>query len=93
MCGIGGRTILEAQMRMPATEYLEWCKYRAKYGSFNVGMRIDRAVGRALANYFSANSRKSYSIEDFSPYDKAIMDAMSIDAKIDMALSHFPRVK
>jgi hypothetical protein len=34
-----------------------------------MGMRIDRAVARALANYFSANSKKSYSVQDFSPFD------------------------
>lgn len=78
---------------MSYSEFLSWCRYRAKYGSFNDGMRIDRAVGRALANFFSANSSKTYSIVDFSPYDKAIDDARPVDHKIDEALAHFPKAK
>lgn len=54
-------------------------------------MRIDRAVGRGLASYFSANSKRSYSILEFSPHDKAIDDLKPIDVKIDEALAHFPR--
>lgn len=91
-CGIGGRTIAEAQQNLSWGEYLSWCAYRAKYGSLHIGMRVDRAVARALANYMSGNSRQQFSVVDFSPFDKAIEDSKPLDQKIDEALAHFPRM-
>lgn len=76
---------------MDADEFLSWCRYRNRFGSFNLGMRIDRAVARALANYFSANSKQRYSIADFSPFDMALKHNAPIEQQIDDALSHFPR--
>jgi hypothetical protein len=70
-CGIGGRTVAEAKLRMTYDEFLRWCEFRNTQGSLHVGMRIDRAVSRALANYFSAMTRgKRFKPTDFSPYDQ-----------------------
>lgn len=91
LCGVGGKTVAEAKASMTWSEYLAWCQFRAKYGPLHVGMRVDRAVARAIANYFSANSKRRYSVLDFSPFDKAIEDSKPVEQKIDEALSHFPR--
>lgn len=71
LCGIGGRTIAEAQVNLTYREYLSWIRYRNKYGSLHPGMRVDRAVGRGLAFFGNMYSKKKdLKPEDFSPYDK-----------------------
>lgn len=71
MCGIGGRTIAEAQQRMSYPEFLRWAKYRAKRGSLNLGLRIER--GSALLAMLQANAHRdkktpAYQIHEFAPY-------------------------
>jgi len=69
--GVGGRTIAEAKQTISYPEFLQWCRYRNLRGSFNIGMRTDRAIARFSAMYASAHSKnKSFSISDFSPFDK-----------------------
>lgn len=69
-CGIGGRTVAEAKCRMSYAEFLNWCEYRNRQGSLHLGMRIDRAVSRAMAMYYNSHSRdKKVKSGDFSPYD------------------------
>ena len=65
----------EAQARMEYGEYLDWCVFRNKYGSLHTGMRIDRGIARALANYMSFNGAKGINAVRFSPYDQAIEDS------------------
>jgi len=57
-------------MRMTYSEFLAWCEYRAKYGTLHTGMRVDRAVARAITAYFNSISSKKFKPEDFSPYDQ-----------------------
>lgn len=72
LCGVGGRTIEEAQHNMTYAEFLSWCHYRARYGSLNVGMKVDRAVARAMALAVRMVSKNSKLVEvDFSPFDLA----------------------
>ena len=69
MCGIGGRTIAEAQERISYQEFLSWAKYRAKRGSLNVGLRVER--GSALLATLFANSRSKsadFTLCDFAPH-------------------------
>ena len=55
---------------MSYSEFVAWCEYRNRQGSLHIGMRIDRAVARAMASYFSAMSKtKRYKVDDFSPFD------------------------
>lgn len=71
MCGVGGRTIAEAKQNMSYDEFVAWCKYRSLQGGLNIGLRVDRAVSRALAVYFNAMSKgKKLKPHDFSPYDQ-----------------------
>lgn len=71
MCGIGGRTIAEAQQRISYPEFVRWAQYRAKRGSLNPGLRIER--GSALLATMYANVHKgqhapAYELYDFAPY-------------------------
>lgn len=44
-----------------------WKAYRLKYGSLNVGRRVEQAVGNLMAFY--ANSNKGKGAKAFSPFD------------------------
>ena len=44
-----------------------WKAYRIKYGSLNIGRRVEQAVGNLMAFY--ANSNKGKNAKAFSPYD------------------------
>lgn len=92
--GIGGRTIAEAKSALTLPEFFSWCRYISKYGTLHMGMRVDRAVARALANYFGAHSNnKKYTLNDFSPYDAEIERSTPIEDQIDRALANFSRAK
>lgn len=83
MCGIGGRTIAEAQQRLSYREFLSWTRYRAKRGSLNLGMRVER--GSALLATLYANSHKKgggLKLYDFMQHEKepAITLEQAMDA-------------
>lgn len=62
---------------MPYDEFVRWCEYRNRQGSLSHGIRVDRAVSRALATYFNAMSKGSkFKPTDFSPYD---MESSKVD--------------
>ncbi|WP_336141995.1 hypothetical protein [Acinetobacter sp. 102] len=44
-----------------------WKAYRLKYGSLNIGRRVEQAVGNLMAFY--ANSNKGKGAKPFSPFD------------------------
>lgn len=71
MCGVGGRTIAEAQQRISYSEFCRWAAYRRKRGSLNHGMRVER--GAALLATLYVNSKRgkdtaAYELHDFAPY-------------------------
>lgn len=69
LSGVGGRTIAEAQENIGYPEFIRWAKYRAKRGSFNLGLRIER--GSALLATLYANSKSKnggYQLHDFAPH-------------------------
>jgi len=71
LCGIGGRTIVEAQERLSYSEFLRWAKYRAKRGSLNIGMRVERGSAQLSALYANAHRKQgaeAYRISDFAPH-------------------------
>lgn len=70
--GVGGRTVAEAKASVSYAEFLEWCKFRSMYGSLHIGMRVDRAVSRAMAAHFNTMSKgKKFKPLEFSPFDVA----------------------
>lgn len=44
-----------------------WKAYRNKYGSLNIGRRVEQAVGNIMSFY--ANSNRSKGSKPFSPFD------------------------
>tara|TARA_R100000781_G_scaffold110309_2_gene75674 strand:+ start:1103 stop:1366 length:264 start_codon:yes stop_codon:yes gene_type:complete len=71
MCGIGGRTIAEAQQNLSYVEFLDWVEYRRKRGSLHPGMRTERAgalVATVLANIHRKKDSPSASFYDFAPH-------------------------
>lgn len=71
LCGIGGRTIEEAQHRLSYDEFLSWVAYRRKRGSLNIGMRVERAAALLATLFANVNSKEGgYKIYDFMPHDE-----------------------
>jgi hypothetical protein len=69
LCGVGGRTIAEAQQRLSYREFLSWALYRSKRGSFNVGMRVEHGSGLLAAIYANTKSKEGgYRVHDFAPH-------------------------
>lgn len=69
MNGIGGRTIAEAQENLLYSEFLVWCKFRAKRGSLNQGMRVETAIARLLSFYANFRAGKqTFVMSDFAPH-------------------------
>lgn len=71
MCGIGGRTIAEAQERISYPEFVRWAKYRAKRGTLHLGLRVERGAAM-LATLYANKHRKehapAFQLQDFAPY-------------------------
>lgn len=79
LCGIGGRTIAEAQESVSYSEFQRWVRYRAKRGSLNVGMRVEHAGAMLAAMYANAHSKDGgFKLTDFAPYHD--QPAMSLEA-------------
>ncbi len=50
-----------------------WRRYRAKRGTFHLGMRVDRVGSRILATLLNVHARKNvHSVTDFSPYEDRV---------------------
>jgi len=67
LCGVGGRTIAEAQARMTHAEAAAWAAYRLKNGSLNVGLRLEVAAGQILSMIANALGSKT-DPRDFMPH-------------------------
>lgn len=70
LCGIGGRTIAEAQQRISYKEFASWMRYRAKRGSLHMGMRIERGSALLATLYANAHSKHGgHKLYDFMPHE------------------------
>ncbi len=69
LCGIGGRTIAEAQHKISYVEFLDWVEYRRKKGSLNLGMRVER--GTALISTILSNTHRKKDSQPVSFYQFA----------------------
>ncbi|MBI6925718.1 hypothetical protein IYR97_03535 [Pseudomonas fulva] len=55
---------------MSLAEFRQWLKYRAKRGSLNWGMRIERGTALLATLYANVHSKNGgYKIFDFMPHD------------------------
>lgn len=71
LAGVGGRTIAEAQERLSVQEFQSWARYRAKRGSLNLGMRVERGAALLATLYANAHSKQGgYKIFDFMPHEE-----------------------
>lgn len=69
LCGIGGRTIAEAQQRLSYPEFMSWVRYRRKRGSFHTGMRVEEGAAQLAALYANSKSSKTrFNPWDFGPH-------------------------
>ena len=71
LCGIGGRTIEEAQNRLSIEEVGRWAAYRRKRGSLHSGMRVEHAaalVAQLIANRYRKEGAQPFTIYDFAPH-------------------------
>ena len=70
MHGIGGCTIAEAKERISYPEDLTWLKYRAKRGTLNTGMRVERGAALLATLYANAHSKNGgHRLHDFMPHE------------------------
>lgn len=71
MCGVGGKTIHEARQNISINEMNFWMDYRNRFGSLNVGRRVEQAVGKLSFLFAMVNSSKNNQpkIEDFMPHE------------------------
>lgn len=71
MCGIGGKTIEEAQRNISYEEFTRWVAYRNKRGSLHFGMRIEKSsalLSQIIANRYRKEGKEPFTIYDFAPY-------------------------
>lgn len=69
MCGIGGRTIAEAQQTLSYEEFLSWLRYRRKRGSLHVGMRIEYGSAQLAVLYANKHSKEGgLKLHHFAPH-------------------------
>jgi len=71
LCGIGGRTIDEAQRNISYEEFVRWVKYRNMRGSFNFGLRMEHDIAMfasMFANRYRKDGSTPFKIYDFAPH-------------------------
>ena len=82
---MGGRTIAEAQQRISYPEFIAWCRYRQKRGSFNLGMRVERGAAMLATLYANSHSKDTrFGIWEFAPH----MDEPAVSLEQAMATWH-----
>lgn len=86
MCGIGGRTIAEAQQRLSYTEFLQWVAFRRKRGSLHWGMRSERdaaMLATLYANYHRKPHTPPHAISDFMLHDREDEGEISLEKAME----------
>lgn len=83
----------EAKANITYVEFIQWCQFRARYGSFHIGMRIDRAaarVGSLLANIKAG--KNIWTEQDLSPFDAVIAEADKPELTLESAFAALKKV-
>lgn len=71
LCGIGGKTIEEAQKNISYAEFCQWVSYRGKRGTLNIGLRIEEYAAMIAQMYSSVHGKQGSippKIYDFAPH-------------------------
>lgn len=66
--GIGGRTIAEAKNNITQKEAIAWSVYRNKYGSLNLGRRLEQGIALLAAAVINSQGGKA-DVADFMPHE------------------------
>jgi len=93
LCGVGGKSVAEAKATISYVEFVQWCQFRARYGSFHTGMRIDRAaarIGSLLANIKAG--KNIWTEQDLSPFDSAVAEANKPELTLESAFAALKKV-
>ncbi len=72
LCGIGGRTIAEAQQRLSYAEVQRWARYRQQRGSLNIGRRLEETTALLATLYANCHRGKGsnpFTLNDFMPHE------------------------
>ncbi len=65
--GVGGSTIAEAKANISYAEVLAWVAYRDKYGSLNLGRRLE-FCGAIVAHQVNRMNGGKAELVDFMPH-------------------------
>jgi hypothetical protein len=85
--------VAEAKAAISYVEFIQWCQFRARYGSFHTGMRIDRAAARIGSLLANIHARKNiWSEQDLSPFDHAIAEASKPELTLDVAFAALTKI-
>lgn len=87
MSGVGGRTIQEAQDNLSYEEYTMFMHYYKKYGSFNLGLRLDQGFGLLAA------IQTGKPVKNFIPWLLAEEKENQIEVNQDNIKSLIPNVE
>lgn len=72
ICGIGGNSIEAVKASLTLSEIRLWGEYVRKFGSLNVGRRVEQAIGSFMALYRNSNrgkGSKAADPRDFMPHE------------------------
>lgn len=72
LCGIGGNCIEAVKANLTLSEIRLWGEYVRKFGSLNVGRRVEQAIGSFMALYRNSNrgkGSKAADPQDFMPHE------------------------
>ena len=88
LCGVGGKTLHEAKQNISANELSFWMDYRKRFGSLNVGRRVELAVGQLTYLFALVNSDKNNKpdLENFMPHEAIKEEAANDDSALERQL-------
>jgi hypothetical protein len=79
LAGVGGRTVAEAKERLTYAEAVAWEAYRRKYGTLNVGLRLEIGFGQLLAAVANALGNKADPLDYMPHVPRPEPEPLSID--------------
>jgi hypothetical protein len=82
MIGVGGNSIESVKNNLSLFEVKQWAAYRELRGSFNIGIRIERAAALIASLYVNSKSKYGgFTVYDFMPHEDE--PPISLDKAID----------
>ncbi|MFH4258903.1 hypothetical protein WAJ21_21040, partial [Acinetobacter baumannii] len=63
--GIGGGSLEEAEENLSHAEVMFWRAYRQKYGSLNLGRRLEQSFGSWMAHYTGFKVKEGTKVDPY----------------------------